>query len=238
MDRSISGIMSKSIKNLMLGENWEQNRQLMLDLGTKEYQKPAQLAHSEVVYDTPKNRLTKAENYVEPVGNLASVYSDTMLNIWGLPLIKKGFRVGNNLVIRARVNEKVENSDKNQPSDLWVRNRLNCDDSYMTKNGYIVFNFKTFFVSLIQSIDPSFNETEIKEALYVTCDDHDDNGHANFSNGLIFAKTSEAAFNIEALLHKRIVGDFFPGQYYRLSRYQNCHMETYNCYIKAGILMA
>ena len=111
MDRSISGIMSKSIKNLMLGENWEQNRQLMLDLGTKEYQKPAQLAHSEVVYDTPLNRLTKAENYVEPVGNLASVYSDTMLNIWGLPLIKKGFRVGNNLVIRARVNEKVENSD-------------------------------------------------------------------------------------------------------------------------------
>ena len=81
----------------MLGQKWEQNRELILELGTKEYQKPAQLAHSEVVYDTPENRLKKAENYVEPVGNLASVYSDTMLNIWGLPLIKKGFRIGNKL---------------------------------------------------------------------------------------------------------------------------------------------
>ena len=80
----------------MIGKNWEQNRELMLDLGTKEYPKPTQLAHSEVVYNTPENRLTRAENYVAPVGNLASVYSDTMLNIWGLPLIKKGFRIGNN----------------------------------------------------------------------------------------------------------------------------------------------
>lgn len=93
MDRSISGIMSKSIK--MLSENWEQNRQLMLDLGTKEYQKPSHLAHSEVVYDTPINRLTKAENYVEPVGNRTCVHSDTVVNIWGFPLIKKGFRIGN-----------------------------------------------------------------------------------------------------------------------------------------------
>ena len=75
----------------MLGKNWQQNRELILELGTKEYQKPAQLAHSEVVHDIPENRLTKAENYVEPVGNLAKLYSDTMLNIWGLPLIKKSF---------------------------------------------------------------------------------------------------------------------------------------------------
>ena len=77
----------------MLGENWKQNRELMLDLGTKEYQKPAQLAHSEVVFDAPENRLTNAENYVEPVGTLACVTSDTLLNIWGLPLIKMGFQI-------------------------------------------------------------------------------------------------------------------------------------------------
>ena len=70
----------------------------------------------------------------------------------------------------------------------------------MGKNGYIVFKCKTFFVRLIQSIDPNFNENEIEEALY-----------ANFSKGLIFAKTSEAAFNIENLLHNREVADFFPG---------------------------
>ena len=199
----------------MLGKNWQQNRELMLELGTKEYQKPAQLAHSEVVHDIPENRLTKAENYVEPVGNLAYVYSDAMLNIWGLPLIKKGFPL---LTVELSYssqntlgNEKVENSDQNQPSDLWVRNRLNSDESYMGKNGYIVFKFKTFFVRLIQSIDPNFNENEIKEALYVTCDGHDDNGPVNYSIGLIFAKTSEAAFNIENLLHNREVADFFPG---------------------------
>ena len=77
----------------MLGENWEQNRKLMLDLGTKEYQKPEQLAHSEVVYDTPKNRLTNTENYVKPVATLAYVTSDTMLDVQGFPLIKKGIQI-------------------------------------------------------------------------------------------------------------------------------------------------
>ena len=81
----------------------------------------------------------------------------------------------------------------------------------MGKNGYIVFKCKTFFVRLIQSIDPNFNENEIEDALYVTCDDHDDNGPTTYSIGLIFAKTSEAAFNIENMLHNREVADFFPG---------------------------
>ena len=78
----------------------------------------------------------------------------------------------------------------------------------MDKNGNIVFKFKTFFVRLIQSIDPNFNENEIEEALYVTCDDGDNN-YGNI--GLIFVKTSQAAFNIENLLHNREVADFFPG---------------------------
>ena len=76
----------------MLGKNWEQNRELILELGTKEYQKQSRLAGSEVVFDTPENRLTSAENNVEPVGALACVTSDTLLAVWGLPLIKKGFQ--------------------------------------------------------------------------------------------------------------------------------------------------
>ena len=79
----------------MLGKNWKQNREFILELGTKEYQKPARLADCEVVFDTPENRLTTAENYVEPVGALACVTSDTLLNVWGLPSIKKGFRIFN-----------------------------------------------------------------------------------------------------------------------------------------------
>ena len=86
----------------MLGENWEQNRELMLVLGTKEYQKPKQLANSEVVYDTPKNRLTNTENHVEPVGALAYVTSDTMLDVQGFPLIKKGIQIFQSLDAKNR----------------------------------------------------------------------------------------------------------------------------------------
>ena len=88
---------------------------------------------------------------------------------------------------------------------------MNCEDSYKTKNGYIVYKFKTFFVRSIQSVDPNFNENDIDQALYVAGDDPNNNENVNFSNGLIFAKTPEAAFNIESLLHKRNVADFFPG---------------------------
>lgn len=58
-------------------------------------------------------------------------------------------------------------------------------------------------------MDPNFNENDIDQALYVAGDDPNNNENVNFSNGLIFAKTPEAAFNIESLLHKRNVADFF-----------------------------
>ena len=77
----------------MRGQNWKQNREFILELVTKEYQKPALLADCEVVLDTPENRLTTAENHVKPVGSLAWVRSDILLNVWGLPLIKKGFQI-------------------------------------------------------------------------------------------------------------------------------------------------
>ena len=126
----------------MSGQNWKQNREFILELGTKEFQKPALLADCEVVLDTPENRLTTAENHVEPVGSLACVRSDTLLNVWGL--IKKG----------------------------WIRNYLSCKDSYEAPNGYTTYKFKAFVVRFIQSLDPNFNENDIIEALYVTTDDN------------------------------------------------------------------
>ena len=66
-------------------------------------------------------------------------------------------------------------------------------------------------VRFIQSLDPNFNENDIIEALYVTIDDHDDNGNVDYSIGLIYAKTPTAAFNIENLLHHQNTADMFPG---------------------------
>ena len=107
---------------------------------------------------------------------------------------------------------KIENSIKNQPSDLWIRNSLNCENSYEAPNGYITYKFKAFLFRFIQSIDPTFNENDIIEALYVTRDHEDhDKGNGNVCTGLIYAKTPKAAFKIENLLHKQNVADLFPG---------------------------
>ena len=109
--------------------------------------------------------------------------------------------------------KKVGNPIKNQPSDLWIRNSLNCENSYEAFNGHIVYKFKAFLVRFIKSIDPTFNENDIREGLYLTgdLDDPDDKGNGNYSGGLIYAKTPKAAFNIENLLHKQNVANMFPG---------------------------
>ena len=71
---------------------WEQKRELFLRLGTETYQKPTQLPVCEPVLDFAKNKLTNAENYVEPIrSDNTFVYSDTELYVLGLPFPKKGF---------------------------------------------------------------------------------------------------------------------------------------------------
>ena len=75
----------------MQGENWEQNRKLLLSLGSNKYRKPAQLPSCEVVFDSPRNKLISDENHVEPFGDLTFVYSARALYVSGLPLPKKGF---------------------------------------------------------------------------------------------------------------------------------------------------
>ena len=109
--------------------------------------------------------------------------------------------------------KKVENPIQNQPSDLWIRNSLNCENSYEAPNGYITYRFKAYLVRFIQSIDPNFDENDIIEALYMTSEhaDYDDIVNVNFCAGFIYAKTPKAAFNIENLLHKQKVADLFPG---------------------------
>ena len=75
-----------------MSETWEQKRNLLLRLGTQEYQKPIQLPSSVPVLDFAKNKLTNAENYVEPIrSDNTFVYSDTELYVLGLPFPKKGF---------------------------------------------------------------------------------------------------------------------------------------------------
>ena len=63
----------------MQGETWEQNRKLLLRLGTNKYWRPIQLRPCEIVFDTPRNRLVKPENHVEPFGDLTFVYRETIL---------------------------------------------------------------------------------------------------------------------------------------------------------------
>ena len=75
-----------------MSETWEKKRKLLLRLGTETYQKPAQLPSCEPVLDFAENKLTKAENYVEPIRpDDTFEYSDTELCVCGFPIPKKGF---------------------------------------------------------------------------------------------------------------------------------------------------
>ena len=79
----------------MMSQTWEQKRKLLLSLGTQKYEKPAQLPSCEPVLDFAENKLTNAENYVEPVRpDDTFTYSDTNLFVCGFPNPKKGFRLG------------------------------------------------------------------------------------------------------------------------------------------------
>ena len=46
----------------------------------------------EIVFDSARNRLEYAENYVEPVESFAFVYSEKRVFVCGLPWPKKGSR--------------------------------------------------------------------------------------------------------------------------------------------------
>ena len=77
-----------------MSETWEQKRNLLLRLGTRTYQKPAQLPSCEPVLDLAENKLTNAENYVEPIRpDDTFEYSDTELYVSGFPFPKKGFHL-------------------------------------------------------------------------------------------------------------------------------------------------
>ena len=77
----------------MMSQTWQQKRELFLRLGTKEYQKPAQLPECEPVLNIAENKLVNAENYVKPVrSDVIFIYSDMSLSVCGIPFLKEGFR--------------------------------------------------------------------------------------------------------------------------------------------------
>ena len=85
-----------------MSETWEKKRNLLLRLGTQTYQKPTQLPSCEPVLDFAENKLTKAENYVEPIRpDDTFEYSDTKLFVCGIPNPKEGFLTVQSRVYRA-----------------------------------------------------------------------------------------------------------------------------------------
>lgn len=74
-----------------MSQTWKEKRELLLSLGTHQYQKPTQLPMCEAVCDSTINRLPNAENLVKPVGRFIYVNSERLLYINGLPSVQKGF---------------------------------------------------------------------------------------------------------------------------------------------------
>ena len=69
----------------------------------------------------------------------------------------------------------------------------------------MIFDFKTFFQKLVNSIDPKFNEIDIEEAFY--------RSKPTFGDALVFLRSAEAAFEIEKMFHNLPVKDIFPGTF-------------------------
>ena len=69
----------------------------------------------------------------------------------------------------------------------------------------MIFDFKTFFQKLVNSIDPNFNEIDIEESFY--------RSKPTFGEALVFFRSAEAAFEIEKLFHNLPVREVFPGKF-------------------------
>ena len=189
---------------------WEQKRELFLRLGTETYQKPTQLPSCDRVLDFAENKLTNAENYVEPLSSDdVYLHTDEGIYLCPFPFPKEGFRSRSkfyrNQVFKESGNILVflfENPVQNQESIAWVESRLKCK-SYLGKTGQPIFTFKNYLVSYIHSIDPNFQDNEILKALYVTTD-----GRAG---GFIYTSTPEASSELKRILYDRNISDMFPG---------------------------
>ena len=74
-----------------MSRTWEENRELYLTLGTHHYQKPIELPVCDAVFETPINRRSNVENFIEPVHPFVYVFCERIIYINGLPSAKKGF---------------------------------------------------------------------------------------------------------------------------------------------------
>ena len=69
----------------------------------------------------------------------------------------------------------------------------------------MVFDFKKFLQTFVNSIDPSFNKIDIEEACYRSM--------PTFGEAIVLCRSTEAAFEIEKMFHNVPVKDMFPGNY-------------------------
>ena len=131
-----------------MGETWEQKRKLLLSLGTQTYRKPTELPlqffdtfmgpdedflSCEIVFDSARNRLEYAENYVEPVESFAFVYSEKRVFVCGFPWPKKGSR--------------LKMRDRNQSLLVAVYPSLDIGNQHPKKSPTILFCFQIDIIS-------------------------------------------------------------------------------------------
>ena len=96
-----------------------------------------------------------------------------------------------------------ENLNQQQKSIEWVEARFGCQKS--VKSTDMVFDFKKFLQTFVNSIDPSFNKIDIEEACYRSL--------PTFGEAIVLCRSTEAAFEIEKMFHNVPVKDMFPGNY-------------------------
>ena len=120
---------------------WDEKRELYLTLGTHHYQKPIQLPVCKAVFETAVNRLSNAENFVEPILPFIYVFCERLIYINGLPSVKKGV-LNNWYWAGYKRYDMFENLYQQQKSIEWVEARFGCQKS--VKSTDMVFDFKTF----------------------------------------------------------------------------------------------
>ena len=95
----------------------------------------------------------------------------------------------------------VLKSNQHQKSIAWVEDRFGCEQS--VESSTMVFDFKNFLQKFVNSIDPSFNESDIEEAYYKS--------KPTLGEAIVLFRSTEAAFEIEKMFHNLPVKDMFPG---------------------------
>ena len=96
-----------------------------------------------------------------------------------------------------------QNPNQQQKSIAWVEDRFECDKP--VESAAMVFDFKKFLLKFVNSLHPSFDETDIEKAYYKS--------KPTVGNAIVLFRSTEAAFKIEKMFHNLPVKDMFPGNF-------------------------